>query len=98
MQCINYRRMDDVIGLFHKEDIDQGILDEEEDYRYLKSLWLMVENLIKMLNYKKEIRGNRIYLLHYHSLGKSKYSKKLLEYIKPSEMMTKKIYINISTM
>lgn len=41
---INYGRMDDVLGPFLKHDIDQGLIDEDEAYRYLKSLWLMIEN------------------------------------------------------
>lgn len=41
---INYGRMDDVLGPFLKADIDAGRLDEEEAYRYLKSLWKMIEN------------------------------------------------------
>lgn len=41
---INYGRMDDVLGPFLKNDIDNGLIDEEEAYRYLKSLWLMIEN------------------------------------------------------
>lgn len=42
--CINYGRMDIVLGPFLKNDIDAGRIDEEEAYRYLKSLWWMIEN------------------------------------------------------
>ena len=42
--CINYGRMDIVLGPFLKHDIDTGIIDEQEAYRYLKSLWKMIEN------------------------------------------------------
>lgn len=42
--CINYGRMDIVLGPYLKRDIDAGVLDEDEAYRYLKSLWLMIEN------------------------------------------------------
>ena len=42
--CINYGRMDIVLGPFLKHDIDTGIIDEDEAYRYLKSLWRMIEN------------------------------------------------------
>ena len=42
--CINYGRMDVVLGRFLKHDIDEGIIDEQEAYRYLKSLWKMIEN------------------------------------------------------
>ncbi|MEG0506963.1 MAG: pyruvate formate lyase family protein [Longicatena sp.] len=41
---INYGRMDDVLGPYVKHDIEGGLLDEEEAYRYLKSLWKMIEN------------------------------------------------------
>ena len=42
--AINYGRMDIVLGPYLKNDIDNGTIDEEEAYRYLKSLWLMIEN------------------------------------------------------
>ncbi|MDD7281459.1 MAG: pyruvate formate lyase family protein, partial [Erysipelotrichaceae bacterium] len=42
--CINYGRLDIVLGPFLKHDIDKGIIDENEAYRYLKSLWWMIEN------------------------------------------------------
>lgn len=42
--CINYGRMDIVLGPYLKNDIDNGLLDEEEAYRYIKSLWTMIEN------------------------------------------------------
>lgn len=41
---INYGRMDIVLGPFLKQDIDRNLLDEEEAYRILKSLWKMIEN------------------------------------------------------
>ena len=42
--CINYGRMDIVLGPFLKKDIDSGLIDEDEAYRYIKSLWWMIEN------------------------------------------------------
>lgn len=42
--CINYGRMDIVLGPYLKHDIDVGLIDEEEAYRYIKSLWTMIEN------------------------------------------------------
>lgn len=42
--CINYGRMDIVLGPFLKNDIDSGLIDENQAYRYLKSLWKMIEN------------------------------------------------------
>lgn len=41
---INYGRMDIIFGPFLKRDIEKGLIDEEEAYRYIKSLWLMIEN------------------------------------------------------
>ena len=37
---INYGRMDDVLGPY----LEDGLITEEEAYRYLKSLWKMIEN------------------------------------------------------
>ncbi len=42
--CINYGRMDIVLGPYLKNDIDTGIITEEDAYQYLKSLWKMIEN------------------------------------------------------
>lgn len=41
---INYGRMDDVLGPYLKRDIEAGTIDEKEAYRYIKSLWTMIEN------------------------------------------------------
>ncbi len=41
---INYGRMDDVLGPYLKADLDAKTIDEEEAYKYLKSLWKMIEN------------------------------------------------------
>lgn len=41
---INYGRMDDVLGPYLQHDLDTGLIDEDEAYRYLKSLWRMIEN------------------------------------------------------
>ena len=42
--CINYGRMDIVLGPYLKRDLDLGIIDEDDAYRYIKSLWWMIEN------------------------------------------------------
>lgn len=42
--CINYGRMDIVLGPYLLNDINNNRIDEDEAYRYLKSLWLMIEN------------------------------------------------------
>lgn len=41
---INYGRMDDVLGPFLKADLDAGRMTEEEAYRYILSLWRLIEN------------------------------------------------------
>jgi len=41
---INYGRIDIVLGPYLKHDLDNHIISEEEAYRYIKSLWLMIEN------------------------------------------------------
>ncbi len=42
--CINYGRMDEVLGPFLKHDLDHQIIAEEQAYDMLKSLWTMIEN------------------------------------------------------
>lgn len=42
--CINYGRMDIVLGPFLKYDLDEGVITEDEAYAYVKSLWTMIEN------------------------------------------------------
>lgn len=42
--CINYGRMDVVLGPYLKRDIDDGILDEDKAYQYVRSLWTLIEN------------------------------------------------------
>ena len=42
--AINYGRLDIVLGPYLKNDIDQGIINEDDAYRMIKSLWLMIEN------------------------------------------------------
>ncbi|MCI1666225.1 MAG: pyruvate formate lyase family protein [Atopobiaceae bacterium] len=42
--CINYGRMDVVLGPFLKADVDAGRITEDDAYRWLKSLWTMIEN------------------------------------------------------
>ncbi|OCN05872.1 pyruvate formate-lyase [Erysipelotrichaceae bacterium MTC7] len=41
---INYGRMDDVFGPFLVNDLANGTIDEKEAYRYVASLWKMIEN------------------------------------------------------
>ena len=42
--CINYGRLDDVLGPYLVKDIENGILTEEDAYDYIKSLWTMIES------------------------------------------------------
>lgn len=42
--CINYGRMDIVLGPFLKADLDAGRIDDTQAYAYVKSLWTMIEN------------------------------------------------------
>lgn len=41
---INYGRMDDILGTYLRDDIESGTITEKDAYRYLKSLWLLIEN------------------------------------------------------
>lgn len=41
---INYGRLDDFLGPYLAADLDNGTLTEEEAYRYLYSLWTMIES------------------------------------------------------
>lgn len=41
---INYGRLDDFLGPYLCRDLESGILTEDEAYRYIKSLWAMIEN------------------------------------------------------
>lgn len=42
--CINYGRMDDVLGTFLQNDLDSGRITEDEAFRLIRSLWTMIEN------------------------------------------------------
>lgn len=42
--CINYGRLDIVLGPYLKKDLDEGRLSEEQALRYIASLWKMIEN------------------------------------------------------
>ncbi len=41
---INYGRMDDVLGPFLQRDLSANLINENEAYSYLKSLWKLIEN------------------------------------------------------
>ena len=42
--CINYGHLDDYLGPYLKQDLEAGIITEEDAYKYLKSLWTLIEN------------------------------------------------------
>ena len=42
--CINYGRMDDLLGPFLARDLEAGRLTEDRACDYIKSLWRMIEN------------------------------------------------------
>lgn len=41
---INYGRLDDYLGPYLKNDVDSGLINEDDAYNYLKSLWTLIEN------------------------------------------------------
>ena len=41
---INYGRLDDYLGPYLSADLDSGRVTEEEAYRYVHSLWTLIEN------------------------------------------------------
>jgi pyruvate-formate lyase len=41
---INYGRLDDYLGPFLKNDIENNVITEEEAFSYLETLWTMIEN------------------------------------------------------
>ncbi|WES70120.1 pyruvate formate lyase family protein [Superficieibacter sp. HKU1] len=42
--CINYGRLDDVLGPYLKNDLDAGLISEQDAFDYLTSLWTLIEN------------------------------------------------------
>jgi pyruvate-formate lyase len=42
--AINYGRLDDYLGPFLKNDLDNNVITEQEAFSYLKTLWTMIEN------------------------------------------------------
>ena len=42
--CINYGRMDIVLGPYLKRDLETGRLSWNEAFRYVRSLWTLIEN------------------------------------------------------
>ncbi len=42
--CINYGRLDDILGPYLVKDLNNGLITEEDAFDYLKSLWRLIEN------------------------------------------------------
>ena len=42
--CINYGRLDDILGPYLVNDVRRGVITKEDAYAYLKSLWTLIEN------------------------------------------------------
>ena len=41
---INYGRLDDILGPYLAKDLADGTITEDEAYRYMRSLWTLIEN------------------------------------------------------
>ena len=54
---INFGRLDDFLGPYLAADLETGRLSEEEAYRYLKSLWTMIENRRTTVNGRVIVGG-----------------------------------------
>lgn len=54
---INYGRLDDFLGPYLAADLDAGRLNEEEAYRYVKSLWTLIENRRTTVNGRVIVGG-----------------------------------------
>jgi pyruvate-formate lyase len=42
--CINYGRLDTLLGPFLVRDLERGTITEDDAYAYVRSLWTMIEN------------------------------------------------------
>lgn len=55
--CINYGRLDDLLGPYLARDLKNGTLTEDEAYAYVKSLWTMIENRRTTVNGRVIVGG-----------------------------------------
>ncbi|MBQ9036682.1 MAG: pyruvate formate lyase family protein [Erysipelotrichaceae bacterium] len=55
--CINYGRLDDVVGEFLQNDLDNGVITYEEAHDIVKSLWTMIENKRTTVNGRVIVGG-----------------------------------------
>lgn len=54
---INYGRLDDYLGPYLAADLEAGRLTDEEAYRYVRSLWTMIENRRTTVNGRVIVGG-----------------------------------------
>ena len=54
---INYGRLDDFLGTYLVHDLENGTLTEDEAYRYIRSLWTMIENRRTTVNGRVIVGG-----------------------------------------
>jgi len=54
---INYGRMDDVLGPYLAKDLENNHISEEEAYRYIRSLWTLIENRRTTVNGRVIVGG-----------------------------------------
>lgn len=55
--CINYGRLDTVLGPFLKHDLDFGVITEQGAYDYVRSLWTLIENRRTTVNGRVIVGG-----------------------------------------
>ncbi len=55
--CINYGRLDDYLGTYLVDDLENGRLTEQEAYEYIHSLWTMIENRRTTVNGRVIVGG-----------------------------------------
>ncbi len=55
--CINYGRLDDLLGPFLVRDLAGGRLTDESAYNYVRSLWRMIENRRTTVNGRVIVGG-----------------------------------------
>lgn len=55
--CINYGRLDTVLGPFLKRDLDEGTITEQDAYDYVRCLWTLIENRRTTVNGRVIVGG-----------------------------------------
>ncbi len=55
--CINYGRLDDVVGDFLVKDLESGFLTREEAHDLVRSLWILIENKRTTVNGRLIVGG-----------------------------------------